>query len=308
MGTQPILSVVVTVVSDTSQQADLRHLEFCLEALHQQVNAPPMEVLVTCEPGIEGLDILQRKFREVRFMCPEGSRKNHSRITREHHDVLRGIGLREARAPIVASLEDHDRADARWCSQVVKEHQQPYAAIGGAVENGVDRALNWAVYFCDFGRYQNPVPRGPAASLTDAHVSYKRSALESVASVWTDAYNEVTLHAAFKARGEVLYLTPDMVVYQHRLNLRLGTMLVERYVWGRSFGATRAASFWFVKRGVFAALCVLVPLLLLRKQAGNVLRTRRNRAAFLRALPLTALLDLVWAWGEFLGYVTGRAA
>ncbi len=26
-----------------------------------------------------------------------------------------------------------------------------YAAIGGAIENGINRPLNWAVYYCDFG-------------------------------------------------------------------------------------------------------------------------------------------------------------
>ena len=37
---------------------------------------------------------------------------------------------------------------------IVDMHQKyPYAAIGGAIENGIDQLLNWAVYFCNFGGY-----------------------------------------------------------------------------------------------------------------------------------------------------------
>jgi len=36
-------------------------------------------------------------------------------------------------------------------------------------------------------------------------------------------------------------------------------------------------------------------------------KKRRTLAAFLKALPLTAALTLSWSWGEFVGYVTGRA-
>jgi hypothetical protein len=36
-------------------------------------------------------------------------------------------------------------------------------------------------------------------------------------------------------------------------------------------------------------------------------KKRRTMAAFLKAVPLTVVLTLSWSWGEFVGYVTGRA-
>jgi hypothetical protein len=306
MAALPVLSVVVTVVSDTSQQADLQHLERCLESLRKQVDSPSREILVTCETGLPGIDSLRERFPEVEFLELGELRQDRSRPTREHHDILRGIGLRKARGSIIASLEDYDRPAPDWCAQIVKEHSQPHAAIGGAVENGIDRALNWAVYFCDFGRYQNPVPRGPARSLSDANVSYKRAALESVSGVWANAYNEILIHAALHARGETIYISPDVIVYQHRLDLRLGPALTERYVWGRSYGAVRLVGCAWWQRAAFALLFPLLPLVLLRRQAAEVFRSGRNRGAFLRALPITMLLDLFWSWGEFVGAVTGR--
>jgi len=101
-------------------------------------------------------------------------------------------------------------------------------------------------------------------------------------------------------------LSPDVVVYQHRINLRLGPALVERYVWGRSYAAVRVESVPASRRILFAVLCPLLPFVLLLRQWGTVTRTKRNRAAFLKALPLTFLLDIAWSWGEFVGYVTGH--
>ncbi len=306
MPAEPLLTVVVTVVSDTIEQTDTSHLEGCLEALRHEIDPPAMEVLVTCNTRLPGIEHLQQRYPEVSFICAEKLRTARSGHSREHHDELRGVGIRKARAPLVALVEDCGRPDPHWCAQLVKEHEQPYAAIGGAMENGIDRLLNWAVYFGDFGRYQNPIPRGPSAYVSDANVCYKAAALKRVGDSWSDTYNEARVHAALARRGETLALSPDVIVYQHRLNLRLGPALTERYVWGRSFAAVRVAALVASRRTVFAAASPVLPLMLLFRQFKNVLRTRRNRAAFLRALPLTALLNLAWSCGEFVGYLTGH--
>lgn len=306
MAADPLLTVIVTVVSDTTKPADTSHLQGCLEALQNQIDPPAMEVLVTCDACLPGIKELQQRFRDVGFICVEKLRTARLNPSREHHDELRSIGIRSARAPLIALLEDHGRPDPHWSANLIKEHAQPYAAIGGAIENEIDRPLNWAVYFGDFGRYQSPVPRGPGAFVSDANVCYKRAALERVADSWTYAYDETRVHAALARRGEILALAPDVIVYQHRLNLRLGPALKERYVWGRSYAALRVATITRSRRAVLLALFPLLPLIRLLRQFRTVLRKRRNRAVFVRALPLTALLDLIWSCGEFVGFLTGR--
>ena len=199
--------------------------------------------------------------------------------------------MRKARAPLIALIEDVGRPDPNWAAALVKEHAQTYAAIGGAMENGIDRPLNWALYFGDFGRYQNPVPRGPSPYVSDANVCYKREALERVADAWPDSYNEARVHAALASRGEKLALSPDVIVYQHRLNLQLVPALVERYVWGRSYAAVRVQGVPAARRAVLAVLCPVLPFVLFLRQLGNVVRTKRNEARFLSLLPLTALLE-----------------
>ncbi len=54
----------------------------------------------------------------------------------------------------------------------------PFAGIGGAIENGTNRLLNWAVYFYDLGRYQNPLEMAESPFASIVNISYKRSSLD----------------------------------------------------------------------------------------------------------------------------------
>lgn len=304
----PLLSVVIAIVSDTTQsQADTSLLGGCLESLALQIDAPPMEVIVPFHSCVDGIDRLRSRFPDVAFVRVDDLRTYTGQGgSREHHDELRARGLAAARGQIIGLLEDHARPDQHWCASMVEAHRQGYAAVGGAIENGVDRLVNWAVYFCDFGRYQNPVSEGESSFASDANVSYKRSALEDVRPVWQESFHETEVNWALTSRGEKLALSPNAVVYQHRSTLQLGNALKERYVWGRSYAATRSELVG-TKRIVYAALTPLLPGILLLRMTRNVVKKRRCIAAFFKALPVTVLLTVSWSWGELLGYLTSRA-
>jgi hypothetical protein len=227
--------------------------------------------------------------------------------SREHHDALRARGLAAARGEIVALLEDHARPDPRWCSHIVEAHRLPHAAIGGAIENDVDRPLNWAVYFCDFYRYLNPVRAGTADGASDANVSFKRRSLEAIRPVWHDAFHEPAVNAALAERGETLALSPDIVVVQHREELRPVEALKERFVWGRSYAAIRSAAATRGRRAFLVAVSPTLPPLLIVRMARTVAERGRLGGAFLRALPWIALLTTSWSLGELTGYAMGRS-
>ena len=46
--------------------------------------------------------------------------------------------------------------------------------MGGAVENGKDGLVNWAVYFCEYTPYMNPVAEGETHDLPGNNIAYKR--------------------------------------------------------------------------------------------------------------------------------------
>jgi hypothetical protein len=184
--------------------------------------------------------------------------------------------------------------------------------VGGVVDKGDrdgrgDTALNWAAYLCDFGRYMPPVRPGRSSYLTDCNVTYKRTALEAVRPFWASRFNETTVHWALEARGETLWLDPAIIVRQQR-SVRLEDAIRERYAFGRLFATTRVAATTLPGRAVYAAGSLLLPGLLVGRLAVGVARKGRGGRELLRALPALGVLSTVWAWGELVGYVTGRPA
>lgn len=298
---EPGLSVVVALIS--GKKGDL---DRCLAALDPQGAA--QEIIVPWDEPCADVTQLASKYPRVRFLFADDLDTAAARAgdSREHHDTLRTIGLRAARGRAVALTEDHAVASDTWCADMLRlldEHPQ-VGAIGGAVDCRSEKLLNHAVYYCDFGRYQNPLPEGPATYVSDSNVAYRREALSAVADAWKDDYHETMVHWALAEAGYELWLTPASQVWQARTGLTLGSALNERYVWGRSFAGTRARGVPATKRLVYLAFSFVLPFLLTARIVRGALARKRGLGRFLFALPIVFLLQAVWAWGEFVGYLT----
>ena len=304
-----LLSVVVALVSDTTERGyNLSLLTECLQALLQQSDPPPIEVIVPYPAQIKEIKRLQSEFPEVIF-SPVEEMKTYTIQggSREHHDELRARGMIAAHGEIIGLLEDHARPDSNWCRSIWEAHRQKYAGVGGAIENGIDRPLNWAVYFIDFGKYQNPVPTGETSNASDANISYKRSALMDVRSIWQESFHEPEVNAALIQKGEKLTLSPDMIVYQMRKDLRLSDAINERFIWGRSYAIMRSKKFSSLQRIQFAILSLILPVILLTRMSLNVLKKQRHVNTFIKVIPLTILLTVFWSLGEMSGYLTSKS-
>ena len=164
------------------------------------------------------------------------------------------------------------------------------------------------MYWCDFGRYQNPLPEGPAHYVSDSNVAYRREALEAIRDSWADDYHETVVHGALVERGHEIWLTPRSQVWQQRGALTWGEALRERFVWARSYAGTRVGTVSVVHRALYAVLSFLLPFLLTWRLVQGV-RSRdlppETTARFRAALPAIFLLQTVWGLGELVGYVTG---
>lgn len=303
---RPALSVVIAIVSDTTEpRARVDHVVRCLEGFRNQIDAPPTELIVPYHDAVDGIEQVIELFPEVRFLPVASAPGAGADAGRAHHDVLRAQGLLAAQGEIVALVEDHARPDEHWCAAVVAAHRADFAAIGGAMDNDVDRALNWAVYFCDFGRYQNPLPDGESQIASDANVSFKRPALRAIQSTWEESFREIIVNGELMARGERLGLSPEIVMFQNRRGLTLGVALRERFQWGRSYAGIRNALLSSPQRLVYALLAPLLPVLLTLRMTRTAWARRRRFGRFVRALPLVVLLQVSWSLGESVGYVLG---
>jgi len=288
----PDLSVVVVILGGPA------YVPRCIDSLLQQDGEQVIEIIVPHDDRISGVDELRRRYPDVQFLHLAGERT---------YAELRAFAVRAARAKVVAITEDHCAPAHDWCSQIWNAHQERYAAVGGAVDKKrPDRLLNWAIYLCDFSRYANPVNEGPSEYLTDCNVSYKRAALESIAEIWREEFHETSVNWTLRDRGESLWLTPNILVHQQR-SLGLGPALRERYSFGRLFASTRVAAVSFPKRIAYALASGLLPAILIARVARNVIGKRRYMGEFVGAFPAVVLMASVWALGEFVGYLTGRA-
>jgi hypothetical protein len=300
------LSVIVTVVDGGAA------LERCLAALAAQQDAPPLEVLVPWDASIPAAGGLAARFPAARFLALGAIATQRPAATpagqHELYDRRRAAGLAAATGDLVAILEDRGVPRPDWAATMARLHGAlPHAAIGGAVAHGRTGTLNWAVFFCDFGRYQPPLAAGPRPYVTDVNICYKRRALEVTRTLWAERYHETTVHWALLRAGETLYLSPEPVVEQHRDGLRLGALLRERLGWGRLFAYTRAREVPAARRLVLAALSPILPFVLLARLFRGRLARGRDRGAFLRAAPAILLLLAAWSLGELLGYLTAEA-
>jgi GT2 family glycosyltransferase len=300
-----VLSVIVTIVDGGET------LERCLEALDQQDNPPRLEIIVPYDESVPHVSDLAQRFPTIVFLpmglVPTDRPTPSAAGQHELFDRRRATGLAAATGELIAILEDRGVPRADWARQAVALHSRlPQAAIGGAIENGHDRLLNWAVYFCDFGRYQLPFEEGTRDYVSDVNICYKRRALTSTRELWATRYHETTVHWALQRAGEALYLHPAMVVDQTRGSLRLGGLLHERLGWGRLFAYTRAREMPWARRLMFGILAPFLPGILLIRIVRLQFAKRRALSRLAIAWPIVLALLIAWSLGEGAGYVTGK--
>jgi hypothetical protein len=309
--TKTMLSVVVAIVSDTTDRHyDLSQLAGCLDALGTQIDPPSMEIIVPYPSQACDFEQFRTQYPQVSFI-PIDDLRNYALVQfgREHHDELRARGMSAAKGEIIGLLEDHARPDSHWSRNIFEAHQRDYpnhAAVGGAIENDVNHPLNWAIYFCDFGKYQTPISEGDTSFASDANIAYKRSALNTILPIWQNAFHETEVNGTLLSRGESLALTAGVIVYQHRRKLKLRDAIFERMIWGQSYAATRSGHLSLPKRILFAALSPFLPLLLFLRMGIMIFKKGRNLGSFIKASPIILTLLIGWSLGEFAGYLSAR--
>jgi len=297
------LSIIVRIVAGENFLIRL------LENLLLQIEGRSVEVIVPYDVSISGVGELEARYSGVSFLDlgKIGTDAQPDTFTAQHEliDRCTSNGLAIAQGEILCILEDSAVPDPDWYEQVQEAHRLPYDVIGGSIEHAGVGALNWAVYFQDFGRYMIPLQEGQVRYISDVNISYKREALMNARQLWRDRYNEITVNLGLAKKGVVLWLRPQMVVSQDRGVLNFKELLGERYAWGRIFAVSRLKEMKPFTRLLYITFSPAIPLVVLSRIVWKVLRSRRNRMKLMRSLPYLVVLTMVWALGELVGYVTG---
>lgn len=298
-----LLSIIVTVVSGRES------MRRCLRVLCAQTDFAVMEIIVPFDKWSREIGELREEFGQVKFYFIEnlGLAETENISAHQHRlfDRRRAIGLQIARGKLIAMTEDHARPADDWCAELLKTEKQPFAVIGGAIENGIDKPLNRAWYYCDYGRYGRPFADGFREYISDVNIVYKRETLEALRDLWEMEYRETVLHWTILENGGQLFLSHRMVVYEERPPVKLLTALRERIEWGRVFAETRVLVGNRRARSIYAARSLFLPPVLLSRVIKNMLRQRCGFLQIAGTLPLAFLLLTGWSFGELTGYVSG---
>lgn len=288
----PALSVVIASVNGYG------YIAHCLDSLEKQRARERVEVIVVESSGDDTARRIFQDYPWVQVIAAPAPKPIPE---------LRSIGIRAARADIVATTEDHCVPDADWCGRIVRAHRvNAHPAIGGAVENGsCARLVDWAAYICEYGKFMLPFAPGTATDLAGPNVSYKRDILEKTCGDLLDrGVWENVLHGRMLGRGMNLLLDPSIIVY-HAKTFGFREFLAQRYFFGRSFAATRVAGGGFGKRAFFTAISLFLPPLFLWRYARHFIGKRRFITQLVKAAPLLVIFAVAWSVGEFCGYAFG---
>jgi hypothetical protein len=287
----PELSVVVAAAHSRAG------LEACLTSLKGQVSGGEIEVIVACNCCTATGPSIAKAFPFVRLIdAPAGTTVPE----------LRRLGIQTATGRIVALLEDNSTVAPTWSRAIIKAHAESHAIVGGPVERvATHRAVDWAVYFYEYGKYMPPCVEGENATLSGNNVSYKRALLQEVQHEFRDGLFEAFLHEWLRGQGRILYMAPDAVVY-HTQTYQVGKVFVQAFHHGRHYAGRRVAAASGLTRLGFAAGSTLLPLILPLRIAQLVLNRGRHLSELTIAMPYLVLFMTSWACGEFMGYLSGE--
>jgi hypothetical protein len=281
----PELSIVVASWSSDESLAR------CLSSLAPQWDGAEI-IVATNRPEGD----LERRYPQVRFLrAPDAAS-----VFR-----LRTLGATAARGHLVALVEDHAAARPCWAAALRKAYREGHRIIGGPVENGLQaHAVDWALYFVEYGYYMPPMHEGPAARLSGLNIAYDRELLDSCRVIWNDTLQENEINDALGAKGYAPYLAPDAIVESH-LPMTLGHAMSHLRDGGCHFARYRASRCSRVKRLFWATASPLVPVVLFFRLARAIASRRPRRLLeLMRALPFLVPVLLAWGRGETTGYLT----
>lgn len=216
--------------------------------------------------------------------------------------------VRQATTPIVAFAEDHCYPEPEWAENLIKAHQEPWAAVGPMVRNANPGSLNsWAGYLMSHAHWNEPVAAGPTDALAWHNTSYKReSLLECGDELPALLGPERFLQERLLARGHKFFLSPKAAVSHVNVSL-FASLMTHAYVGGRLFGAQRAfyGKWSPLRRLLHIGSTPLVPFVRFQRTYRDIYRIGQEKQLVPRVLPLLFIGLLSHVLGELVGFTFG---
>lgn len=222
--------------------------------------------------------------------------------------AMRNMALEAARGEIVVVTEDHCVPGTTWLRQIEQsfgEHPEA-AAIAGTVENGTSTlAVDRATYLCEYAEFTPPIEPGVTDHLCGVNIAYRREALMQVpVELRRERFWEASVHPWLLKRGAALIATNGIRI-EHRKRIPFAKFLAHRMAYSRQYAGLRFPAQAWLRRVTAALATPLLPLLLAARLLRSMVRSPQVARQASSAAPLLLIFYVVWAVGEFVGYLRG---
>jgi hypothetical protein len=217
----------------------------------------------------------------------------------------RAAGIRGARAPLVAFVEDHCFPTATWADALIGAHAEPWAGVGPVVFNANPATrVSWANLLIEYGPWLAPRGHREWPHIPGHNSCYKRAVLLSCGDrLGALMEAESVLQWTLQRAGHRFTIEPSAHT-RHENFSRFGASLGLRFHGGRLFAASRRQEWSVARRLLYAAGAPLIPIL-------RAWRARRDQSRVGAAARRPGLLIVTFALlvadasGELVGYLAG---
>jgi glycosyltransferase involved in cell wall biosynthesis len=290
MSQLPILSIVIGAQNAYSTIIP------CLQSLLEQVGDQAIEILVVDGSTDDTAEIVASQFTSVNLI------RNQTQLLVPH---LWGIGIQQAKAPIVAITTAHCIPSKRWISSILEitNRKQTSAGWGGAIlpPNQLS-PRDWAVYFTRYSAFMPAIAEGSTTEIAGDNAVYCKLALDKYWKNSANGFWETLFHHELRQNGESLYLSPNIEVKLGSKN-HSWYFCQSRFRHGYHYGSTRPKTSELNKLMRIISAPILMPFLVLR--IGLRIAKKHPDWIFIYVLALPWLVTFLSAWslGEFNGYI-----
>lgn len=289
------LSVIMVIHSDS------KNFRMVLRNLKAQTIRERIElILVTTSKGILNLSPRQlgmfHSFKVIQFG------------TLNDWGQAKAAGVRAAKAPLVAFVEDHSYPATGYAEALVKAHERSgVAAVGPVVLNAnPSSAISWGCYLVFYGNWINPLKQQKTTHLPGNQSCYKKELLLRYGERLSEMLEaESVLHWNLVSKGYSLHLERGAAVYHLNFSLMKPTIL-EYYLASRVFAAKRAGGWGAMKKVIYGLGSFLLPFIRLKRVIEDFPYGELGPELFWRALVPMIIILGAGAFGEMSGYAFGQ--
>lgn len=222
----------------------------------------------------------------------------------------RAIGVKRARAPVVAFVEDHVVVFDGWAEAILESHQAGWKAIGPEVHSGNPGVgISDAIALMNNATWRPPAEEGVHELLAGHNTAYDREVLLSMQpSVEVLLRCDPVLQWLLRDQGHPCYLNPRSKI-AHLNETELSGITAGYFHWNCLFAATRAQVFdWpWHRRALRILTAPLVPPVRVLRQYVDIRQNHPDRLGrYLESLPVQLVAHSVAALGQVLGFLFGE--